>query len=335
MKIVFDQHIPFLLEAVQREWQDVFVCPMEPEEIDARSVRDADVLIVRTRTKVNAQLLADSSVQLVCTATIGFDHIDTAYCDAHGIRWISCPGCNAQAVCDYIEEALTETDYFPSAGGPGRILGVVGVGHVGSLVAQMAQKKGMKVLLNDPPKGIGVSLDEIAENCDVITFHVPLTKQQQPSDSSPLYGGSDRGTFHLCDAAFLSRCKPNALIINASRGGVVDELALLDSGHPYIIDTWENEPALSATVLDHALQASMHIAGYSVQGKRNATQMCLDAIAELFLLPKIDISEYRYTETSAQKEDSAQGWLRRVSNALKQNPTGFESLRKAYPLRGE
>ena len=336
MKIVFDQHIPFLSEAVRREWRDVLLCPMKPEEIDASSVRDADVLIVRTRTVVNAQLLADSSVQLVCTATIGYDHIDTAYCDANGIRWISCPGCNAQAVCDYIEEALAETHSFPSLGEPGRVLGVVGVGHVGSLVAQMAKKKGMSVLLNDPPKGIGVPLDFIAQKCDVITFHVPLTTHKPLTASSfPLCGGSDGDfTFHLCDAEFLSRCKPGALIINAARGGVVDEQALLASGHPYIIDTWENEPALSAPVLDHALLASMHIAGYSVQGKRNATQMCLDAIAEQFNLPRIDISEYRYTELSASKEDSAPGWLRRVSNSLKHDPTAFESLRKSYPLRG-
>ena len=108
MKIVIDSHIPFIAEAVQNEWPGVYIFPMKSEEIDAKAVRDADVLIVRTRTKINEALLAGSKVQLVCTATIGFDHIDTAYCEAHGIRWMSCPGCNAQAVCDYIEEALNE-----------------------------------------------------------------------------------------------------------------------------------------------------------------------------------------------------------------------------------
>ena len=115
MKIVIDRHIPFLVEAVQREWQEVDICPMESEEIAPSAVRDADVLVVRTRTQINESLLAHSSVRLVCTATIGFDHIDTAWCDSHGIRWMSCPGCNAQAVCDYIEEALNEYQIFKSS----------------------------------------------------------------------------------------------------------------------------------------------------------------------------------------------------------------------------
>ena len=316
MKIVIDRHIPFLVEAVQREWQEVEICPMESEEITPSAVRDADVLVVRTRTQINESLLAHSSVRLVCTATIGFDHIDTAYCDSHGIRWMSCPGCNAQAVCDYIEEALNEYQIFKSSNlqiSATPVIGVVGVGHVGSLVAQMAERKGMQILLNDPPKGIGVSLDEIERNCDIITFHVPF----------------DRTTYYLCDEAFLRRCKPGALIINAARGGVVDEQALLRSGHPYILDTWENEPEIDPDVLAHAFLASMHIAGYSVQGKRNATQMCLDAIAEQFHLPKINIP----TETSAENGDSASGWLARISAALKASPSAFESLRKSYPLR--
>lgn len=311
MRIVCDAHIPFLLEAVQKAWPQVEIYPMKPEEIDAEAVKKADVLIVRTRTKVNEALLVGSHVQLVCTATIGFDHIDTAYCESHGIRWMSCPGCNAQAVCDYIEEALQET----KAQGT---IGIVGVGHVGSLVAKMAERRGMKVLLNDTPKGIGVSLDDIAQNCDIITFHVPL----------------DKTTYHLCDKALLNQCKPNALIINAARGGVVDEQALIHSGHPFILDTWENEPNIHPDVLANAQLASMHIAGYSVEGKRNASQMCLDAIAGQFNLPKIDISRSRGLDISNEKGDSASGWISRISDQLKADPTAFEALRKAYPLRG-
>lgn len=310
MRIVCDTYIPFIAEAVRKEWPHVDICPLKPEEINAETVRDVDVLIVRTRTKVNEVLLKGSRVQLVCTATIGFDHIDTAYCEANGIRWMSCPGCNAQAVCDYIEEALNEVNAHGT-------IGVVGVGHVGSLVAKMAERRGMKVLLNDPPKGIGVSLDFIAQNCEIITFHVPL----------------DQSTYHLCNEAFLNKCKPGAIIINAARGGVVDEEALLQSGHPYILDTWEGEPAISAEVLQKAALASMHIAGYSVEGKRNASQMCLDQIAESFGLKRIDISKYPYLEPSNKKEDSAPGWLSRVSESLKANPTAFEALRKSYPLR--
>ena len=108
MRIVCDAYIPFLLEAVRKEWPQVEIIPLKPEEINTSSIRNADILVVRTRTKVDEKLLSGSSVRLVCTATIGFDHIDTAYCEAQGIRWMACPGCNAQAVCDYIEEAIDE-----------------------------------------------------------------------------------------------------------------------------------------------------------------------------------------------------------------------------------
>ena len=318
MLIITDAHIPFLVEAVRCEWPEVDICPLKPEQIDAEAVRHADVLVVRTRTQVNKSLLSGSQVRLVCTATIGFDHIDTEFCDRQGIRWISCPGCNAQAVCDYVEEAIEEIKNEKlKIKNSSLTLGVVGVGHVGSLVAQMAERKGLKVLLNDPPKGIGVSLDEIAQNSDIITFHTPL----------------DKSTYHLCDEPFLQQCKQGALIINAARGGIVDEQALLSSGHPYILDTWENEPDINAEVLAKAQLASMHIAGYSVEGKRNASQMCLDEIADLFHLKRIDISTSRDLDISKKKGDSAPGWISRISSQLKSHPTGFESLRKSYPLR--
>lgn len=329
--IVIDKYIPFLAEAVQQHWPDECVRALEPSAINAEAVRDADVLVVRTRTQVNEALLRGSKVRLVCTATIGFDHIDTAYCAAQGIAWMSCPGCNAQAVCDYIEEVLT-THYsllpIGQGAGVGLCIGIVGVGHVGSLVAQMAERLGMTVLLNDPPKGIGVSLDTIARECDVITFHTPLTHT------------GDYPTYHLCDASFLAQCKPNALIINAARGGVVDEQALLASGREYVLDTWENEPHIDLEVLRHARLASMHIAGYSVLGKRNATQMCLDAIAHAFGYAPIVLP----TSFSAPG-DSAAGWLSRLTEQMRTRLDGqlldgsqsvasvFESLRKSYPLR--
>ena len=328
--IVIDKYIPFLAEAVQQHWPDECVRALEPSAINAEAVRDADVLVVRTRTQVNEALLRGSKVRLVCTATIGFDHIDTAYCAAQGIAWMSCPGCNAQAVCDYIEEVLT-THYslLPTGqgSGVGLCIGIVGVGHVGSLVAQMAERLGMTVLLNDPPKGIGVSLETIARECDVITFHTPLTHT------------GDYPTYHLCDASFLAQCKPNALIINAARGGVVDEQALLASGRDYVLDTWENEPHIDLEVLRHARLASMHIAGYSMMGKRNATQMCLDAIARTLGYAPIILP----TSFSAPG-DSAQGWLVRLTEQMRALFDGqvndtqsvasvFESLRKSYPLR--
>ena len=291
---------------------------MNPEEIDADTLRDADALVVRTRTRADEQLLAGSRVQLVCTATIGYDHIDTAWCESHGIHWTACSGCNAQAVCDYIEEVInTITNHQSPITNPPAI-GIVGVGHVGSLVADMAARKGLRVLLNDPPKGIGVSLDEIARKSSIITFHVPL----EPS------------TRHMCNDAFLRQCRPGTLVINASRGGVVDEIALLrhskDPGRniSYVLDTWENEPDINREVLAHATLASMHIAGYSLAGKRNATQMCLDAIAEHFALPRLSV-----VMPDIASGDTAPGWIERITAQLRQNSDQFEHLRKSYPLR--
>ena len=312
MRVVIDAHIPFIAEAVRTEWPDVQIFPMEPEKIDAAAVQDADVLIVRTRTRVNVSLLEGSHVRMVCTATIGYDHIDRAYCESHGIRWISCPGCNAQAVCDYITEAWDEYLSPSTIHLSPLTIGIIGVGHVGSLVAAHALGRGYQVLLNDPAKGYTDSLDTIAHKCDIITYHVPL----------------DATTYHMCEEAFLRQCKPDALIINAARGGVVDEQALLRSGRPYILDTWENEPNIDKGVLAHAWRASMHIAGYSIAGKYRASKMCLDAIAQEFGLPKIT----RFT-IPASEGDSDPGWLERISAQLKAHPEEFESLRKQYPLR--
>lgn len=321
MKIVCDAHIPFLVEAVKQGWPDVSIYPMKPEEIDNSAIHDADVLVVRTRTCVN-DLLNGSRVKMVCSATIGFDHIDTDYCESNNIRWMSCPGCNAQAVCDYIEEAIDETiDHWSLVIGHSMpTLGIVGVGHVGSLVAKMAERRGFNVLLNDPPKKIGVSLDFIAQKCDIITFHVPLTKD------------GEYPTYHLCSEAFLAACKPHALIINAARGGVVDEQALLRSGHPYILDTWENEPNIRQEVLHHALLASMHIAGYSIEGKKNATKACLDAISKEFCLPSLKYDNF-FVSLQPISGDNAPGWLARVTEQLKAAPHEFEQLRKQYKLR--
>ena len=171
---------------------------------------------MRTRTQINKELLQGSNVRFVATATIGFDHIDQDYCREAGIRWVSCPGCNAQAVCDYVEEAISSI----KSGKNALTIGIVGYGHVGKLVAQMAQRRGYQVLLSDPPLGIGMSLEQLAPLCDVLTFHTPLTRE------------GEYPTYHLCDETILRLCKPGTLIINAARGGVIDEQALLSCLSP-------------------------------------------------------------------------------------------------------
>ena len=340
MIAVIDKYIPFLAEALRA--QGVEVMPLAPEEITREAVADAEALFVRTRTRVDSALLQGSRVQFVATATIGTDHLDIPYLEQEGIGWASAPGCNAQAVCDYVEEAVAqfENEKFENlkmtkagedACAPGhnfqtfkfsnlKTLGIVGCGHVGSKVKAMAERRGMRVLVSDPPKGLHTPLEQIAAEADVITFHTPFTR----TGAYP--------TYHLCNAELLGHCRPRTLIINAARGGVVDEEALLQSGLPCAIDTWEGEPDLNRDLLRQAWLASYHIAGYSLEGKINASQQVLDAFCRFFQR-KACIIDKKAVTLHARLGDSAPGWLQRITEELKAHPDGFERLRKAYVLR--
>lgn len=316
MLVIIDKGIPFLEDVFP---SDIEVLHLPPEEITPQTVRHADALFVRTRTRINKELLHGSNVRFVATATIGFDHIDQTYCREAGVYWISCPGCNAQAVCDYVEEAISSIKPQTSS----LTIGIVGYGHVGKLVAQMALNKGYRVLLSDPPLGIGSPLKEIAPLCDVLTFHTPLT-----------YHG-EHATHHLCNADILRLCKPNALIINAARGGVIDEHALYNQLSTdncqlsTVIDCWENEPLINQQLLQRTNLASFHIAGYSIEGKMRASEMCLNAFCKFFSLPILSINK-KFVPLHG---DSEPGWLKRISDQLKAQPEQFEQLRKSYPLR--
>lgn len=321
MKVVIDRYIPFLAEALRGQGAEV--AELAPEEITREAVADAEALFVRTRTRVDSALLQGSRVQFVATATIGTDHLDIPYLEQEGIGWASAPGCNAQAVCDYVEECLrTERPLrCPTATLNDRLtLGIVGCGHVGSKVKAMAERRGMRVLVSDPPKGLHTPLEQIAAEADVITFHTPLTR----AGAYP--------TYHLCNAEFLGHCRPGTLIINAARGGVVDEEALLQSGLPCVIDTWEGEPDINHDLLRHAWLASYHIAGYSLEGKINASQQVLDAFCRFFQR-KACIIDKKAVTLHARLGDSAPGWLLRITEQLKAQPEAFEQLRKAYALR--
>ena len=334
-QVVIDKGIPFLEGVFPPE---IEVLHLSPEDITPEAVRYADALFVRTRTRINKELLHGSNIRFVATATIGFDHIDQDYCREAGIHWVSCPGCNAQAVCDYVEEAIATYSAASDSPQSGRpiggtpsysspcerpILGIIGYGHVGKLVAQMAERKGYKVLLSDPPLGIGMSLNELAPLCDVLTFHTPLTHE------------GEHPTYHLCDENILRLCKHNTLLINAARGGVIDEQALLSRLSTFnlqlstAIDCWEGEPNLNQELLKKVDLASFHIAGYSIQGKMNASEMCLRAFCEFFSLPILSINK----KAVPLQGDSEPGWLKRISAQLKAAPEHFEQLRKNYPLR--
>ena len=379
MKIVVDDKIPYIRETLER-LADKLVYK-KGSAIGPEDVRDADALIVRTRTRCDEQLLKGSKVQFVATATIGYDHIDTAWCEQNGIKWTNCPGCNSGSVAQYVESVLLVLDYgsritdygLNTANNPSPVishpssvtLGVVGCGHVGSKVCRVGERLGLRVLVNDPPlektiengelrmenydnqtsavnQGVlsnhnsqlstlnskfdFVSLETIAHEADIITFHVPL----------------DETTRHLADEAFFKKLQRQPVIINSSRGGVVDEQALLqalDDGlvSQAVIDTWENEPDISRTLLYRCYIGTPHIAGYSADGKVNADNMVVEALCRHFALPlppKIEPpmlpADFHYTGNPLELYNAMDD-----SRKLKEHPERFEELRGNYPLRRE
>lgn len=336
MRFVVDDKIPYIRPYLQ-SWGE---CRFMPgAEISAQDCREADCLVVRTRTHVDEQLLQGSSVRLVVTATIGYDHIDTDYLQRAHIRWTNCPGCNATSVAQYVEAVVNETLRYENEN-ENIVMGIVGCGHVGSAVRAMAERHGWEVRVSDPPLGLNDDLSD----CNVITFHTPLT---YPADG--LHPGSTvsaHPTYHMASDAFFARLRRRPMIINAARGGVVDESALLramDAGlvGPVAIDTWEHEPQPNPELLRRALIATPHIAGYSANGKANATLMSLRAIAAEFGLPAPLVSDGTPLTPQALLE-ATYGPLhpepydpQRDSQALKSAPSRFEWLRGHYPLRLE
>ena len=335
MKVIIDHKIPYIKEAVSQIADEVIFLP--GNAFTKKDVKDADALIVRTRTVCNRELLEGSQVKFIATATIGYDHIDTEYCREAGITWTNCPGCNAGSVEQYVHSVLLLLKREKGLDLEKSTIGVVGVGHVGSRVKRMAEDLGMKVLLNDPPRAEQgesgfVDLETIARECDVITFHTPLSREGKYA------------TYHLVNEEFLLSLKRTPYIINSSRGEVVDTDALLAAlavgkVRDVVIDTWENEPNISQELLDVAFLATPHIAGYSADGKANATRMSLEALCRFFniestfdIIPdKVDIhfstdKEEAYLQAYNPKRDSE--WL-------KESPQKFEWFRGNYPIRRE
>ena len=374
MKIVVDDKIPYIRETLAKLADEVVY--LKGSEIGPEDVRDADALIVRTRTLCNEQLLKGSKVQFVATATIGYDHLDTTWLEQNGITWTNCPGCNSGSVAQYIESALltlidngkliidngqrtkdngqwTMGNYpLPIINSP-LTLAVVGCGHVGSKVCRVGERLGMRVLVNDPPleaslnpserrdlptdsilhlpsERVGVRLfvplETIAREADIITFHVPL----------------DDSTRYLADEAFFKRLKRKPVIINSSRGGVVNEQALLqamDEGlvRQAVIDTWEHEPNISRVLLNKVYIGTPHIAGYSADGKVNADNMVIEALCRHFSLPLPEKimppklpADFSYTGNPLELYD-----VMKDSQKLKNHPEMFEELRGNYPVRRE
>lgn len=338
MKVIVDNKIPFIKEAIEKIADEVVYAP--GKDLTPSLVKDADALIIRTRTHCNRGLLEGSKVKFIATATIGFDHIDTEYCREAGITWTNAPGCNSASVAQYLHSSLILLQESKGINLSEATIGIIGVGNVGSKVVKVAQELGMRVLLNDLPredkegKQNFSSLQTLAKECNVLTFHVPLYKE-----------GKYR-TYHLADTAFFQSLKQKPVIINTSRGEVIETDALLNALETKlisdaIIDVWENEPAINLTLLKKVFLGTPHIAGYSADGKANATRMSLDALCRYFnIQADYQIIPPAPSQPQITAETLSDAYLqiydpRQDSNALKTHPELFEKLRGDYPLRRE
>lgn len=271
---------------------DVVVVP--DREIGPDHLKNIDALIIRSKTKVTPELIANSSVRFIGTATAGFEHIDFQTLEEKGVRWCASPGCNADSVADYLTAALLRLPIQLE----GKTIGIIGVGQVGSRVAKRAEALGLRVLLNDPPRAAYEgsanfqSLERVLAEADIITLHVPLiTEQPWP-------------TYQMANDHFFEQMKPGSVFINAARGKVLDADALIQaktSGHiaHTVLDVWNPEPNLRADVLAIADIGTPHIAGHSMEGKLNGTIQVYNEACRVFgikptwdpapLLPAVEI----------------------------------------------
>ena len=354
MKIVADTNIPYV-EKCFSSIGDVTLTP--GREITRTVVADADILLVRSITKVDKNLLEASKVKFVATATIGTEHIDQQYLASASIGFASAPGSNANSVAEYVIAALLALGKKHKFQLEGKSIGIVGVGNVGSKVEVKSRALGMKPVLNDPPlaRQTGDSkyqpLDAI-NDCDFITMHTPLT-----------FEGTDK-TFHLADEKFFDSLKQGTFFFNTSRGGVVDTAALKEavaSGNlgGIVLDVWENEPDIDGELILKAELSTPHIAGYSYDGKVAGMIMIYDAACKHFnltpshdihdFLPEPDVPEIRIDEQETDEQSIIQDTVQQVYVInrddfntreillVPEDERGgfFDGLRKNYPVRRE
>ena len=353
MKIVADQNIPQVYEA----FSDIGEVELLPgREIARKHLLDCQCLLVRTVTQINENLLHDTAVEFVGTATVGTDHVDLNYLEQNQISFSNAAGCNAEGVSEYVINglfALSERRGFDPFD---LMAGIIGCGNIGSRLLQKLQALGIETLINDPPlEEAGtpdyqfVDLDTILSECNFITLHVPLTRE------------GDHPTFHLFNQERLQQLNRNCILVNAARGSVVDNAALLNLLErrfdlTIFLDTWENEPDISRALLQKVDLATPHVAGYSVEGRLLATQMILDKACKHFsaksnwrlsqILPKtidlrIDASDNQlrfWQRLFVQHYDIWQDHLA-LTHSQDMNDADFsrhfDSLRKDYPNRFE
>jgi erythronate-4-phosphate dehydrogenase len=347
MLVIADEKIPFLKGALE-PFTGIEYYP--DDLITSERIRHADALLVRTRTKCDRMLLEGSDVKFIATATIGFDHIDTAYCQRQGIYWTNAPGCNSASVNQYVTSVLVSLSRKKGFRLKDRVMGVVGVGNVGKKVVRTVEMLNMRVYLNDPPRVRNekicgfLSLDGIIRECDIITFHVPLS-----------FEGPDK-TFHMVNDELLSGLNPGTILLNTSRGEVVDTEALKKARSKekvtdLVLDVWENEPDIDRELLSMTTIATPHIAGYSADGKAKGTAMAVQALSRFFNLgindwePE-DIPMPEKTEILLDCRDLSVGnalgeailatyQVEKDDCRLRASVETFERQRGNYPLRRE
>lgn len=347
LKIVADDKIPFL-RGVLEPFADVVYVP--GNAIDNQMLQNADALLTRTRTRCNENLLKNTNVKFIGTATIGYDHIDTTWCEEHGIVWKNAPGCNASSVNQYIASTLSSLSDKYGFSLKDKTLGVVGVGNVGSRVVHTTEMMGLRVYLCDPPRvrsegSCGfISLQGILRECDIITFHVPLSRE-----------GPDK-TYQMINSDLLSSVNHGTIIINTSRGEVANGNALKDALRlgkisAVVLDVWQNEPAIDRELMSVCSQATPHIAGYSADGKAKGTAMIINELSRHFDLGiedwetndipvpenpeiQIDCSGMSHEEVIKKAIISTYD-VKADDQRLRQNPAEFEKQRGEYPPRRE
>lgn len=347
LKILADENMPQVCE-IFSEFGEVVL--RSGREITATDLIGIDVLLVRSVTKVNQALIADSPVKFVGTATIGMDHVDQSLLQKKGIGFSNAPGCNADAVVEYVLSAiylLAEQQGFDPKD---RTYGIVGVGNVGGRLQRRLQALGFEVLLNDPPRAQNesgfVALDQLLEESDFICLHTPLIRDG-------LFP-----THHLFDKPLLQRLQKNTVLLNAGRGPVIDNKALLELGQrrddlTFILDVWEFEPAVNPELAARCALVSPHIAGYSLDGKIRGTYMLYQALAEYLqypvtkilddFLPVAELSEIMQDDLSVldvmrlvydpRRDD--RDLRETLFLPLEEQKLAFDQLRKNYPVRRE
>lgn len=339
IKVVADCDIPFL-KGVLEPFCDVAYLP--GQKIDHAACKYADALIIRTRTKCVSALLADTRISFIATATIGTDHLDKDYLRQSGIAYANAPGCNACGVMQYVHTALFAVAARKGIDLRDKVLGVIGAGNTGERVARLWEHMGGKALRNDIDTGLKaplVPLDVLLRESDVVSCHVPL----------------DSSTFRMADRFFMDKLKPGAVLINACRGEIFDDDAVLEhSGKlsALILDVWNGEPGnIRRELLDASDIATPHIAGYSHEGKVNGTAMAVRAFARHFgiepLYGFVPESEPRpaiplpASMGTAEEQAAFASALLSVfpvfclDKALRADPSSFERLRREYVYRHE